>query len=330
MSVPENTKADIENDEPIDIAAKVKDKHTFDNGDTKVLFEDIGGEEFELKIWAGDDPVGDPDVDEWVLLENAMGDVYKGKSNVTSNHGKLSFQHLSEPPVEQTMPRPEEEEEHREKTSVLALDIETISLVSEEEFDFENSDHLELLCIGVGYSPDLGTPGQSKVLFRAGKSAADEADLLEALCDYCESHQPDRVVMFKGDFDKRQLIGRAERLNDVRAELLSRVQAIFDDHEVTNLDPWGSLEDNADVPSTYWDIYNHSLHPPEWRESHPRCDEDIDDPRVFNFDIPYFGERYLETLESNNDERERRALHELLRRYTVTDIDPLFGLVQKD
>jgi len=94
------------------------------------------------------------------------------------------------------------------------------------------------------------------------------------------------------------------------------------------LDPWGSLEDNADVSETHWDIYKHSLNPAEWRKDHRRFDGNPDDPVVYNVDIPYFGQRYLELTEQSESAPEYRALHELLRHYTVADIDPLFELLE--
>jgi len=94
------------------------------------------------------------------------------------------------------------------------------------------------------------------------------------------------------------------------------------------LGPWGSLEDNADVRKTHWGIYEHFLSPTEWRKDHPRVDDDPDDPVVYNVDIPYFGQRYLELTEQPESAPEYRALHELLRNYTPADIDSLFKLLE--
>ncbi len=313
--------------ESINIAAKVIQQRAFDDGNTQVLLEDIEGEQLELKIWAGDLETDGLEDGEWYCFENAEGDVYNGKVGLGSNRGKLQLRHLPEPPGGATNEREQEEPIEQIVGDAVALDIETISQVPEEEFDFENSDHVELLCIGVGYTPNLGTPGASEVLFRTGTAPATEASLLEEFCGYVEARDPDQLVMFKGDFDRRHLLGRAERLVDLESELDARIESIFVEREVVNLDPWGSLEENADVPPTYWDIYDHALDPAEWRTDHPRYSGDISDPRVTNTDVPHFGERYLELCDENADGRERRALRELLRHYTVADIDPLFELV---
>jgi hypothetical protein len=250
---------------------------------------------------------------------------------VGSNYGDLQVTSLESPPT--TVDRDEPDDTATESTQqtggVVALDIETISTVPEAEFEFDNSDHLELLCIGVGYAPYQGAPGTSRTLFRSGTTDVSEAALLQQFCDYVESHTPSHLVTFKGDFDYQHLIGRAERLSEIEPDLSTRVRGLFTEHDWTNLDPWGSLEDNADVSKTHWDIYEHSLTPAEWRKDHPRFDGDPDDPIVYNVDIPYFGQRYLELTEQpESGHREQRALHELLRHYTVADIDPLFELLE--
>ena len=327
MSHLRTTKEDIVDGEPIDIAAKVLQQRTFDDGNTQVLLEDIEGKELELKIWAGDLKTDGLEDGEWYCFENAEGDIYNGKVGLGSNRGELEFKYLPEPP-ECAATEPEQEETIEQvEGDAVALDIETISQVPEAEFDFENSDHVELLCIGVGYTSSLGTPGVSEVLFRSGTTPATEAALLKEFCGYVETRDPDYLVMFKGDFDRRHLLGRAERLVDVESSLDPRIETMFTEREVVNLDPWGSLEENAGVPPTYWDIYDHSLNPAKWRADHPRYSGDVSEPQVRNTDVPYFGERYLELCEDDTNGSERRALRELLRHYTVADIDPLFGLV---
>ena len=327
MSYSQATKEDIVDGEPIDIAAKVLQQRTFDDGNTQILLEDIEGEQLELKIWAGDLETDGLEDGEWYCFENAEGDIYNGKVGLGSNRGELELRHLPEPPEDAVIEQEQKGAIEQVEGDVVALDIETISQVSEAEFDFENSDHVELLCIGVGYTPSLGMPGTSEVLFRSGMTPATETALLEEFCGYVEARDPDQLVMFKGDFDRRHLLGRAKRLVDVESGLDARVEALFAEREVVNLDPWGSLEENASVLPTFWDIYDHSLDPAEWRTDHPRYSGDLSDPKVTNADIPYFGERYLELCEDDTDGGEQRALRELLRHYTVADIDPLFELV---
>ena len=330
MNIPQTTKEDIADGEPISIAAQVLQHRTFDDGNTQVQLQDTEGQEFLLKIWDGDLPAFEFRENEWILLEDALGDIYNGNVNVGSNYGDIQVTYLESPPtsVDQDEADNTATDSTQQTGGVVALDIETISTVPEGEFEFDNSDHLELLCIGVGYAPYQGAPGTSHTLFRSGTTDASEAALLQQFCDYVESHTPSQLVTFKGDFDHQHLIGRAEKLSEIEPILGTRVRNLFTEHEWTNLDPWGSLEDNADVSTTHWDIYEHSLHPAEWRKDHPRFDGDSDDPTVYNLDIPYFGQRYLELTEQPESPPEHRALHELLRHYTVADIDPLFELLQ--
>jgi len=331
MNVPQTTKDDITDEDTISIAAQVLQHRTFDDGNTQVQLQDIEGQEFLLKIWDGDLPDFEFRENEWILLEDALGDIYNENVNVGSNYGDLQVTYLESSPssVDQDEPDDTATDSTQQTGGVVALDIETISTVPEAEFEFDNSDHLELLCIGVGYAPYQGAPGTSRTLFRSGTTDVSEAALLQQFCEYVESHTPSHLVTFKGDFDYQHLIGRAERLSEIEPDLSTRVRSLFTEQDWTNLDPWGSLEDNADVNKTHWDIYDHSLTPAEWRKDHPRFDGDPDDPIVYNIDIPYFGQRYLELTEQpESGHREHRALHELLRHYTVADIDPLFELLK--
>lgn len=219
--------------------------------------------------------------------------------------------------------------EEMSEGGIVAFDIETISRVPEAELDLVNSDHLELLCIGVGYAPGPGRPGKSGVLVRDGLSAESEAELIDRFCEYVEGADPKHLLLFKGDFDLQHVPGRATRArSDAFGE---HVQDVLNDRELINLDLPGSLEDNVDEPiETHWDIYEHSLNPEDWRVDHPRFTGDVDDPVVTNKDIPYFGDRYLELVEQGEESREVRALYELIRHYTIADIDPLFELVANE
>ncbi len=330
MNHPQTTKEDIADGEPISIVAQVLQHRTFDDGNTQVQLQDTESQEFRLKIWDGDLPAFEFREDEWILLDDALGDIYNGSVSVGSNYGDIQVTRLESPPssVEQDEPNNTATDSTKQSGGVVALDIETISTVPEAEFEFDNSDHLELLCIGVGYAPHQGAPGASQTLFRSGTTDVSEAALLQQFCEYVESRMPSHLVTFKGDFDYQHLVGRAEKLSETEPDLSTRVRNLFTEHEWINLDPWGSLEDNADVSETHWDIYKHSLDPTEWRKDHLRFDGDPDDPVVYNVDIPYFGQRYLELTEQPESAPESRAIHELLRHYTVADIDPLFELLE--
>jgi DNA polymerase family B, exonuclease domain. len=271
MNVPQTTKDDITDEDTISIAAQVLQHRTFDDGNTQVQLQDIEGQEFLLKIWDGDLPDFEFRENEWILLEDALGDIYNENVNVGSNYGDLQVTYLESSPssVDQDEPDDTATDSTQQTGGVVALDIETISTVPEAEFEFDNSDHLELLCIGVGYAPYQGAPGTSRTLFRSGTTDVSEAALLQQFCEYVESHTPSHLVTFKGDFDYQHLIGRAERLSEIEPDLSTRVRSLFTEQDWTNLDPWGSLEDNADVNKTHWDIYDHSLTPAEWRKDTP-------------------------------------------------------------
>jgi hypothetical protein len=326
MEYPENTKSDIEDGKTLSIVAKVTNFKRFDDGNEMYYLTDIEGSNTKLKIWDEEVDLYEIEVGRWYLFENAEGDTY-GDPMLGSNRGDMQTVVLEEPPesVEESL---NEASEDVIEGGVLAVDIETISLVPESEIDLSNSNHVSLLCIGVGYTPELGMPGRSAVLFREGSQRQDEENLLERFCEYVEDRNPDQLVLFRGDFDRTHLRGRATLVAE-DDDLNSRVNATFENHRVVNLTPPGSLEDNADVIPTYWDIYNHSLDPAEWRQDHPRYTGELDDPEVTNKDIPYFGARYLELRDEERTNREFRALHELIRHYTESDIIPLFDLASQ-
>ncbi|WP_435360169.1 hypothetical protein [Haloarchaeobius sp. DFWS5] len=343
MDYPRTSKRDIVDGEYIDMVCRVCGVNRFDNGDEKYVLEDWLGKEFDLKIWAQETDYYDIETDAYYLFERAEGDVFRGETMLGSNRGAMEAERLDEPPEFFGNEEAAAGTDWLGTGGIVAVDIETVSTEPEERIDLDDSSHVELLCIGVGYAPQEDVPGEVEVLFREGSSRDDEAALLDRFCTFVESRDPSTLVLYWGDFDTRHLRGRAVLASDDLA-LSKRVNRIFDDIDVVNLTPSGSLEDNADVPETHWDCYTHSLHPPDWRAEHPRYRGDVADPVVTNKDVPYFGERYLrlcdDTDEASDDEasddggdrgetddRERRALHELLRHYTATDIQPLFELL---
>ncbi|MFB6186141.1 MAG: hypothetical protein ABEI86_04645 [Halobacteriaceae archaeon] len=335
MSLPRTTKNDIVDDEPIDIVVKIQRKQEYEDGNTHYQIEDITGEVFKLKVWAGDLDE-ELDVDKWYHLKDARGDIYRGETNLASNYGNIQIESLPEPPEFAGDLESESANAHSSTPTgggIVAFDIETVSTVPESDLDFDNPDHFELLTIGVGFAPEHDVQPESDVLFRDGFSEQAERELLDEFATYIESKNPDLLLTFGGGFDRSQLLGRAARVDTEDGSVQERIESIFDTHELNDIDRLGTLEDNADVPKTYWDIYNHSLQPSEWRQSHPRWDDDtdLDHPEVTNKDISYFGEKYLELCDmdtrNNDQEIEFRALEELIRRYTVTDVIPLFGLM---
>jgi hypothetical protein len=327
MPLPENTQEDIVDGGPISIVGKVDKVQEFDDGNERYHLTDIQGSRTTLKIWSAETGQYEIEPDGWYLFEKAEGDIYQGEKKLSSNRGDMVVTPLEGVPgvVDEEAVETTDIEELSDG-GVVAFDIETISTVPESELNLDKSNHLELLCIGVGYAPRPGQPGTSDVLVRGGRSAEAEADLIERFCEYVDAADPEHLLLFKGDFDLKHVPGRAEQVGS--QDLNQRLRNILDEPEVINLTPPGSLEDNIDEPvETHWDIYDHSLNPEEWRVNHPRYTSDPEDPRVTNKDIPYFGERYLELVEGEVESTEVRALRELIRHYTLADIDPLFEMV---
>lgn len=325
MSYPQTVKSDIVDGAPIDMAAKVLSHSVYEDGNENYVVRDLEGNTLSLRIFSNDADGYDFETGSWYVFENARGDVYNEKQQIGSNYGKLVATKLDEPPVEA--------ENHGQSPlgnlptgGVVAVDIETVSTVDHDEFSFENSEHVELLAVGVGYARGPDQPGDVDVFLRDGPSASAELELLERLADYVDERAPASIVVFKGDFDIRHIPGRAAIL-DEGGDLYDRLSEWCNEETVTNLDPPGSLEENADVPETHWDIYRHSLTPADWRKDHPNYYGDIDALEVTNKDVPYFGDRYLELCEADPGCQEHRALEALLRHYTSTDIYPLFEMV---
>jgi hypothetical protein len=325
--LPTATKSDIEDGEPMSLVGWVQNHTRFDDGNEIYYLKDVDDEEVELKVWAAETDQYDVEDGQWYVFRDAEGDVWQSDRKLSSNRGEMSVEELDGSPDFADVPGGSTVgASELSDGGILAVDIETVSTVPEDELDLDDSAHLELLCMGVGFAPEPGVPGDSTVLFRTGPSPAAEAELLERFCEYVDERGPEQLVLFRGEFDLQHLRGRAARVGDDALE--RRVRDVFDDHRVVDLTPPGSLEDNVDDPvETYWDVYAHSLDPAAWRADHPRYDGDPEDPVVTNKDVPHFGERYLELCASAPESREHRALRELLRHYTVADIDPLFELV---
>jgi len=77
---------------------RVLQHRTFDDGNTQVRLQDTEGQEFLLKIWDGDLPAFEFREDEWILLEDALGDIYNGDVNVGSNYSDVQLTYLESPP----------------------------------------------------------------------------------------------------------------------------------------------------------------------------------------------------------------------------------------
>lgn len=227
-------------------------------------------------------------------------------------------------------------------SGTLALDIETVSPDREpsEQSHFRDSAYFELLAVGLGYRPEPGAPVETTVLFRDDDSPEAELALVEAVCDWCGDRPADTLVTYNGDgFDLIHLPGRANLAGDVVGDDAPRrrLDAVLALDQVDLMDDvqaaWGGRrglawvceELGVDLSKTAWADYRHGLHPDDWRSDGKRGSTE-----VLNTDVPHFGERYLAL--ASVDARETltfRALHDLLRDYTVADIRPLFELVDR-
>ena len=350
MELPTATVEDIENDTAIDILACV-DYLPEDKPERRaVRLFDREGEEFKLTLFDSDSNLG-LEKGEWYAFRDAEGDVYEptGSIGITPSFGDMSVQHLPETPdivsegarsrSETTTETPSGPVTLEDGTARAVVDIETVLAdgIDEETVDLDDSGHLELLCVGVGYQPAPGLPADVDVLFRAGPSPQAEYDLLEAVCAWLENREPESVLTY-GEFDPRHLKGRAarleDRLGDGAGDVRERLEPFFSGERYRDVSLGISLEDAAETVPTYWDVYDHGLDPTTWRRRLRELggwveEKPLDDPVMTNKDIDGVGSRFLERSESlavPAESREYRALRELLRHYTAGDIEPVFQL----
>ena len=347
MELPTATVGEIENDTAIDILGCVDYVPENEPERRAVRLFDREGEEFELTLFGSDSNFG-LEKGEWYVFRDAEGDVYEPTDSIgiTPSFGDMSVQHLSDPPEiasekaqkrsKSTTEAPSEPVTLEDGTARAVVDIETVLAdgVDEESVDLDDSSHVELLCVGVGYQPAPGLPASVDVLFRSDSSPRAEYDLLEAVCEWLETRDPESVLTY-GEFDPRHLKGRAERLEErLEGDVRERLGVFFRDDRYRDVSLGVSLEDAADAVPTYWDVYDHGLDPTTWRRRLRETGrwpdgKPLDDPVMTNKDIDGVGGRYLELsdeLDTPNESREYRALRELLRQYTAGDIEPVFQL----
>jgi hypothetical protein len=301
---------------------------------------DTEGKQVRMTVWANSVPDAYPfEEDRWYRLSGVRTDTYKGTPTVAPND-YTDIETIADPtadeepappdsePAETTVPTAEPEPEPEQVR--VALDIETITTVPESEFDLQ--------------------PARSDVLLREGSSPEAELDLVTDLVRWLNRQGGDVLLTYNGEWDIGHLKARAERaasaagIADGRPELIAQV---LDEQAHTDLSAGtlralggGSLEKTmahvgCDVRPTRWDVYAHDLDPREWRGAQRAAREnppsdDLDDVRVFNSDVPHFGAAYLEGLEEAPDSARTAALEELLVRYTLADIDPLFEIAEHE
>ena len=336
MELPTTTAEDIEQNQEISIVAQVDSIHEGGKVRARVLLTDIDGNDVQLTLF-DQSPEYDFVENQWFLFQDASGNVHQGQKELRPNFGDMRAKPV-DPPKDIISGAKEQEEvvgsaSDDATDGRVALDIETIQSVEESELDLTNSNHLELLCIGVGYQPSPGVPVEADVLFRNNSSPAAELDLIDELCDWLETRDATTLLTYNGEFDLGHIQARAELAGQAAPQrgetTVKRVEDLFT--QLTHNDlkrPGLSLEAVADVPETHWDIYTHDMNPTEWRRNQKELgnfDEDrlLDDPVVSGSDIPYFGQQLLTSTEGST---EHQALHEMVHRYAISDVEPLFNL----
>lgn len=284
----------------------------------------------------------------WYEFDDVNPDVYQGTIGIKAKWDRQVRQ-LSQRPESPSQDPTAIVRRIGEADAIAALDIETITTASERELEPPNPDHQELLCTGVGYRGSPSEEIEAEVLFREDETASAELDAIESVVNWLDERDVDVLVTFGGAwFDLPVLVGRAERAaaeigepgraEKVRAALESYYHADLSSAKNRVLGE-GSLEDMAEhigspAPKTLWTDYETGLEPRTWRESQweimreddrePPSD-DLEDPTVFNSDVPYFGEAWLAASAAGEDDRASN-LYSCLETYTLADIHPLFAI----
>ena len=316
---------------------------------------DVLGTHVKLTVFDDDDcDLVDYSFEEgtWYEFDDVNPDVYQGTIGIKAKWDRQ---------VHQLPGRPEMSPSDTTDTvrrlgaadAIAALDIETITTVSERELEPPNPDHQELLCTGVGYRGSLNEEIEAEVLFREDETASAELDAIEAVVNWIDAKDVDVLITFGGAwFDLPVLVGRAERAaaeigepgraENVRTALESYYHADLSSAKNRVLGE-GSLEDMAEhvgspAPKTLWTDYETGLEPQTWRENQWKImreedrdppSDDIADPTVFNSDVPYFGEAWLKASAAGEDNRASN-LYACLETYTLADIHPLFAIADDE
>lgn len=312
---------------------------------------DVHGAHAKITIFDDDDvDLTDYKFEEncWYRFTDVNPDVYQGTVGVKAKWSR-QVTRISSPPE---LPSGKSDDIVRllgDATKVAALDIETISTVSEKERDPTNPDHHELLCTGVGYRSEPGGAIEADVLFRDGSSATAELQAIEAIVNWLDDREVDVLITFGGAwFDLPILIGRSEQTSALvdQPRRGKRIKKSFESLFHADLSKTknrvigrGSLEDMAShvgSPTTHteWSEYDFDISPRSWRERQweamkadgrdPPSNE-ITDTTIFNSDIPYIGREWLSALEEGEHEREEE-IRACLEAYTLADIRPLFEI----
>lgn len=221
---------------------------------------------------------------------------------------------------------------------MLAIDIETISMTDDP--DFEDTSDWELLAVGLGYQPEPDADIESEVLFREGGWGIEATgDLLERVRGWY-SDKKATTVTFNGErFDKTHLWNWSKKAarNGGNSLLQVQYEILFRDHidlkpkAKRHCDKWPESRRHAsyetvcewegiDVPETRFDDYDIEI-----REQTP-----IDEPIVKGRHLgEHLGARYVQHYtQSTTDSKEFEELKRLIYEYTESDIRPLVRLAR--
>jgi len=287
----------------------------------------------------------------WYEFDDVNPDVYQGSVGIIAKWARQVSELRDRPysPPE----RPQSVRRLGDLDAIAALDIETIATVNEHEREATNPRHQEVLCVGLGHRGSSEDAPESTVLFRDDATSDAEVHLIERTIDWLERRDWDALVTFSGAwFDLPVLVGRADLAGKAVGDrdLGRRVRETLESCYHADLSATknrsigaGSLEDMAAyvgslTPETRWTDYDIEQSPRSWRpdqwaamrsEGRDPPSDDPADPVVYNSDVPYFGQAWLEAMDDGRVEEADR-LFECLDAYTRADIDPLFAIADSE
>ncbi|WP_415383012.1 hypothetical protein [Halosimplex sp. TS25] len=288
----------------------------------------------------------------WYEFDDVRPDIYQGTIGIQAKWER-QIQELENCPAPSSPSGDGVVKKLGDAESIAALDIETISTVSESDREATNPDHQEILCIGLGYRADCDSEVETEVLFREDQTETAELEAIEAVVDWIETRDIEVIVTFSGAwFDFPVLLGRAKRaaVATGEPERGDRIRTVLESHHHADLSAAknralgaGSLEDMAShvgspVPTTCWTDYETGLSPRNWRGDQWQLmhengrtppSYDLDDTEIFNSDIPYFGAAWLEAPSDGSDTR-ATELYDCIEDYTKADIQPLFSIADHE
>lgn len=193
----------------------------------------------------------------------------------------------------------------------VALDIETIPLVNEP--DFQNPEHWTVFAVALGHSPPHGNHSVT-VLFRDNPTLTAEGQLITDTIDWIadQTNSGRTILTYNGlNYDIPILKHRASRIDtvDPGENIAERLNLLLDTSDHVDLiqsmkeceESWVSLDDALE-------LHDIAADEPEWKGA-----------KVTGADMPAMG---LELL----TDRPNSDLRETVRRYAASDVAPLIDL----